>query len=141
MSDALNLYLVSADEVGRVFGSKDGEWVGEILAAMPNRVDSLNEWAAGYYDNQHDEEADDGAEEEERLTIEQALGQIVDGNLTTSHFNVYLSAWELVCSYLGRRLPEHWAVRHQWIEPVDEWLRRVGLPVRVSELVDSSTPP
>lgn len=137
MSDRLHLYLLSADELGRVFGSKDRELVGEILAAMPNRVASLDEWAADYYDGLYDE--DDP--QEARLTVEQALGEIVDGRLTTGHFNLYLGAWESACSLIGERLPEHWAVRQEWIEPVDAWLKWAGLPVRVAELADSQEPP
>src|SRR5204863_4244205 len=109
---------------------------------MPNRVASINEWVAGYRDGQYvDEPDDDEEDEEERLTTEQALGQIVDGNLTTSRFGLYLSAWELICSLVGDRLPEQWAVRQAWVEPCDAWLQRAAWPVRISELVDSPSPP
>lgn len=146
MSLSLNLYLVSADEINPVFGSKDRGLVDAITTGMPLRVRSLDEWAARDYDGQRDEdeeedEEDDAGDEEERLTIEQALGQIVDGRLTTSHFGVYASAWELVCAHLGESLPEQWAVRRGWVEPFDEWLERAGLPIRISDLVDSPEPP
>lgn len=138
MSDCLMPYLVPADDIRSVFGSNDRELVRDMIAEFPTRIRSLEEWAAGYYEDQSDER------EVERLTVAQAVENIVRGDLGDSdplHYNLYLGVWELVCSYLGRRLPEHWSVRWSWIEPFDQWLGRAGLPVRVGDLIYSTPPP
>lgn len=75
MSDCLLPYLVPTDDIRAVFGSKDGGLVGSIMTRYVARIPSLDEWAAGYYEDQSDED------EVERLTVAQALDRIVRGDL------------------------------------------------------------
>src|SRR5579862_7969019 len=82
-SSRLIPYLVSADEINRIYGSNDAELLQGITGNFAGRIRSLSEWVTEYYEDTQDEEAD---EHEERLTMEQAVAQIIDGNLTTDHF-------------------------------------------------------
>jgi len=139
MSDHIMPRLVSADALPAIFGSKDHSWLERLSTEAPGRVASLNQWFEEYYEGRRDNE--DDFDPATRLDFSAALTDILNGHLTTDHYEVYLSTWELLCDSLGERLDEHWAYRSEWVEPFDELLKSHGLRLQILELAYSSQPP
>lgn len=129
MSIGLMPYLVSSNEVEARF-VLDLDDLRDLMSDYEDRITEIDSTFEGIY--------------EKPFTVSQALTEIVKGKVRTSssYFNVYASALELLCAYCGHRLPNgvFSPCKWEWFEQVDELLEQCGADLRLTQLASCGPP-
>ena len=129
MSQGMNVYLLDESDV-RIFGSRDEELLKEVLEALADEFEELDE--------------DFEVDEEDLITHADALREIFAGEISREEDcgPIYGSAFELYCASLGETLNNRCfcPCHAKWFDILDKHLKSFGVGVRFHRLLFEEFP-